>query len=195
MYISLLFTSRPHGFSSYHAFTKAVLVLFFLFSFTSSVNAQSVPPSKQWDKTFGGISIDWLSSMAPTPDGGYLLGGYSESEIGVDKTAPNKGGSDFWVVKTDKDGKKQWDKTFGGNSGDALYSMIATVDGGSLLGGSSGSGIGGDKSEPNRGTDNSADYWIVKIDKNGNKLWDKTYGGNGPDLLSAVVATEDGGYL
>src|SRR5205085_5368762 len=69
------------------------------------------------------------------------------------------------------------------------------VDGGFLLGGSSGSGIGGDKSEPNRGTDNSSDYWIVKIDKNGNKLWDKTYGGNGPDLLSAVVATEDGGYL
>src|SRR5207253_567322 len=98
-----LFTSRRHGFSSHHAFTKAVFRLVFLFSFTSSVYAQSVPPPKQWNKTFGGLSIDWLSSMVSTPDGGYLLGGYSESEIGVDKTAPNKGGSDFWVVKTDKD--------------------------------------------------------------------------------------------
>ncbi len=70
--------------------------------------------------------------------------------------------------------EKVWDKTFGGTSDDQLYSMIATSDGGVLLAGDSSSGQNGNKSAPNRG---SNDYWVVKVDENGNKVWDKTFGG------------------
>jgi len=47
-----------------------------------------------------------------------------------------------------------------------------------LLAGGSRSSISGEKSEPNKG---NYDYWIIKIDANGNKLWDKTFGGTGSD--------------
>src|SRR3954470_935575 len=97
----------PPGFSSYHQFSKASVLLVILFSFAALVNAQSTPPEKQWDKTFGGANEDALTSMVSTPDGGCLLGGYSASGIGGDKTAPNKGGAynyDYWIIKLDKSG-------------------------------------------------------------------------------------------
>ena len=37
--------------------------------------------------------------------------------------------------------------------------------------------------------------WVVKIDKDGNEVWDKTYGGSEWDRADAVVSTSDGGYL
>ena len=55
---------------------------------------------------------------------------------------------DYWLVKIDAAGNKLWDKTFGGTGVDDLRSIVPSADGGYLLGGgSSESGIGGDKSE------------------------------------------------
>src|SRR5205085_6033829 len=104
---------------------------------------------------------------------------------------PGKGQYDYWVVKTDTEGKKQWDKTFGGDGDDLLTTMVAISDGGYLIGGYSNSRIGGDRTE-SRG---DYDYWIVRIDKDGNKLWDKTFGGTTIDELYSIVPTQDGGYL
>jgi hypothetical protein len=148
--------------------------------------------TKEWDKTFGGEYWDILTAMVQTPDGGYLLGGYSQSFIEYDKEAPNKGETDYWLVKIDAFGNKQWDKTFGGLGGDDLNTMIVTSDGGYLLAGYSTSDSSGDKSDNRRA---NADYWIVKIDGNGNKQWDKTFGGDRMTTPHAVIQTADGGYL
>src|SRR5215475_8585445 len=75
---------------------------------------------------------------------------------------------------------KQWDKRFGGTSGEGLGSLQQTADGGYVLGGSSSSGIGGDKTEGSWGPVDIFvvnDYWVVKIDANGVKQWDKRFGG------------------
>ena len=74
-------------------------------------------------------------------------------------SAPNMGEYDMWVVKIDGNGNKAWDKTFGGDSADYLESMIATSDGGFLLGGESISDQIGNKSAPNLGY---YDMWVVK---------------------------------
>ena len=147
--------------------------------------------NKLWDKTFGGNKYDDLNSVVPSPDGGYLLGGFSSSDISGDKNSPVKGSADYWIVKIDNQGNKLWDKTFGGDSQDLLYSMITTSDGGYLLAGSSQSNISGDKSAASKGSD---DYWVVKIDSQGNKIWDKTFGGSSFDDLRSVTSTVDG-YL
>ncbi len=147
--------------------------------------------NKAWDKTFGGSKLDELISMITTEDGGYILGGDSYSEIGGDKSEANNGFNDYWVIKIDQDGNKKWDKTFGGKSGDYFAALVATPDSGYILGGSSASGIGGDKSEANKGSD----YWLVKTDSNGKKIWDKTFGGPGNDELHTIVTTPDHGYL
>jgi hypothetical protein len=145
-----------------------------------------------WDKTFGGGSDEYVGSVISTHDGGYLLGGYSNSGISGDKTDANKGLGDYWVVKIDNQGNKVWDNSFGGDAEDQLFTMVSTPDGGYLLGGFSESGASGDKSENSKG---SRDYWIVRIDNQGNKVWDKTIGGSGYDWLKHIIATTDGGWL
>ena len=62
-----------------------------------------------------------------------------------EKTEATRGNYDYWIVKINADGKKIWDKTFGGNDSETLSSIVATSDGGFLLGGYSVSGISGEK--------------------------------------------------
>jgi hypothetical protein len=145
-----------------------------------------------WDKTFGGTGSDYAHSVVSTSDGGYLLVGYSQSGAGGDKSQNSQGSYDYWAVKIDANGNKVWDKTFGGNGGDEAQSVVTTSDGGYLLVGYSASGAGGDKSQNSQGY---TDYWAVKIDGNGNKVWDKTFGGTSHDYAQSVVSTSDGGYL
>lgn len=148
--------------------------------------------NKLWDKTFGGNNWDRLNHVVATHDGGYLMGGYSASGISGDKTQARYGEFDFWIVKTDANGNKIWDKTFGGNKGDYLEKIFLVEDGGYLLAGNSYTGISGDKTESSRG---DLDSWVVKIDANGNKLWDKTFGGSDTDNLSTIMGMHDGSYL
>jgi len=171
--------------------TSLWIALLFFYS-TIASNAQNTPPAKQWDKTFGGGGHEFLFSLKQTTDGGYIFGGWSQSNMGADKSENGRGGYDYWVVKIDGNGLKQWDKTFGGSGDDELYSLEQTSDGGYILGGWSSSDMGADKSENGRG---DLDYWVVKIDGNGVKQWDKTFGGGGYDELYSLEQTSDGGYI
>ena len=76
---------------------------------------------------------------------------------------------------------KQWDKRFGGENTDILSSFQQTYNNGFILGGYSDSDNNGDKSESNWNLTTN-DFWIVKIDSIGNKLWDKRFGGTNQDL-------------
>src|SRR5262249_23725055 len=62
----------------------------------------------QWDKTIGGGRLDQLTSLQQTIDGGYILGGYSESAISYEKSEKNRGDNDYWLVKTNEKGEVQW---------------------------------------------------------------------------------------
>jgi len=152
---------------------------------------------KQWDKDFGGINWDIATSIQQTSDGGFIIGGFSYSGIGGDKTQDTWGQHDYWIVRTDSLGNKLWDRDYGSTSWDELYSIQQTSDGGFIMGGSSLSGIGGDKTEGNRdtATGGTYDYWIVKTDSLGNKLWDKVFGGTDDDRLFSVQKTSDGGFI
>lgn len=144
--------------------------------------------NKLWDKTFGGDGVDALTSMALDGNGGYVLTGYSRSGINGDKTQASRGEEDIWVVKIDVNGVKVWDKAFGGNLTDMAFT-INTVTNGYILGGVSYSGQSGDKSAPSLG---GFDSWVVRIDTAGNKLWDRTYGGLGTELVSSIFETKEG---
>jgi hypothetical protein len=146
----------------------------------------------EWNKVYGGDGADRLMALEQTADGGYLLGGYSNSGESGNKSDPSRGNNDYWVVKIKANGKVQWDQTVGGNGSDFLEDVIQTSDGGYLLGGTSYSGSSGDKTEPSRG---QSDFWIVKLSASGQPQWDKTLGGSSYDGLSAILQTSDGGYL
>ncbi len=147
---------------------------------------------KQWDKGYGGSSLDYCNALQLTSDGGYILGGSSFSSISGEVTETNRGYDDFWVIKLDSNGIKQWDKRFGGSYYDECFALQQTTDGGYILGGWSYSRISGDKTEDDRG---ERDYWAVKIDSIGNKQWDKRFGGSNSDVCKSIQQTIDGGYI
>ncbi|MEP7168761.1 MAG: T9SS type A sorting domain-containing protein [Bacteroidota bacterium] len=173
-------------------YVTLILFLFFSSGFLFGQN----PLVKQWDKRFGGTDLDYLTCFQQTKDGGYILGGLSASAISGDKTQASWGGSDYWILKTDSIGNKQWDKDLGGTNYDNLYSLQQTADGGYIIGGLSASGISGDKSQDNwDASQNTVDYWIVKTDSIGNKQWDKDFGGISNDSFIEIQQTSDGGYI
>ncbi len=175
----------------------------FTAAFISLFTISQTAPLIQWDKTIGGNANDYLRSLIQTTDGGFLLGGESSSDLSGNKTQEAYGegyisGSthynfnDFWIVKLKSSGVMEWDKTIGGTGSDYFKSIVPTSDGGFLLGGYSFSDSSGDKSENRKG---GHDYWIVKIDGEGNVLWDKAIGGNKDDFLDRAIQTFDGGYF
>ncbi|MBK9504200.1 MAG: hypothetical protein IPO03_02275 [Bacteroidetes bacterium] len=158
---------------------------------TLNINAQA--PSVQWQNTLGSTSYEFLNTIDQTSDGGYIMGGYTDSNIGGDKSENSWGVEDYWIVKMDNAGNIVWENTVGGGNYDKLYAVEETPDGGYIVGGQSLSGGGwGDKSESNKG---GYDYWIVKLDEDGVVEWDRSYGGLGKDQLYNVQPTSDGGYI
>ena len=140
--------------------------------------------NKLWDKSIGNTNSENLETLQQTSDGGYILGGAANLS--------QFGGWDYWIVKIDAAGNKVWDKFFGGSEDDALSAVRQTSDGGYILGGYSRSGVSGNKFSPNYG---SFDYWLLRLDPNGNKVSDNSFGGTGSDYLETVRRTTDGGCI
>lgn len=145
-----------------------------------------------WNKSFGGAGNDSCNAVRRTSDGGFVIGGSSNSGVNGNKTSPNRGGYDYWVVRLDSNGEKLWDASFGGASHDFLTDFRQTADGGFVLGGFSLSEPDDHKTAPRHG---SYDYWLVRLDANGNKLWDQSYGGSESDILRRVIVASNGDLL
>ncbi len=146
----------------------------------------------EWQNTIGGSADDFLYSVLPTPDGGYICGGRSMSGISGDKTEVSNGVSDFWVVKLNATGDILWQNSFGGDGSDDLYELILTHDGGYLTGGRSFSTKSGDKTEELFGL---FDYWVVKLDSTGTIQWQNSIGGSDMNELMTLTSTFDNGFL
>jgi hypothetical protein len=146
----------------------------------------------QWEKAFGGTGSDFAASIWQTMDGGYILAAYSDSPPSGNKEAVLFGGRDGWVVKIDAQGNKQWDRSFGGASTDSFSSVAQTADGGYVLAGDSSSPPSGNKEAPLFGY---LDGWVITLDADGNKRWERSFGGTEPDFFLSVDQTADGGFL
>ena len=151
--------------------------------------------SIEWQNTIGGSGNDRFYSLQQTTDGGYIIGGYSDSDISGDKTENSQGSNDYWVVKLDSFGVIEWQNTIGGDVDDELYYISQTQDGGYILGGSSDSSVSGDKTEASTGGIYDHDYWIVKLNSSGTIEWQNTIGGDRADRVYNVIQIADGGYI
>lgn len=125
---------------------------------------------EQWSKTFGGSGNDSAFSVQQTSDGGYILAGKTQSY--------GSGESDAWLIRTDKNGNEQWNRTFGGKGIDEASSALQTLDGGYIIAG---------KKERSYGNTNA---WLIKTDANGNEQWNETLEGR---EANSVQQTSDRG--
>ena len=130
----------------------------------------------EFNRTFGGDDSDSINSAYPTSDGGYILAGTTQSY--------GSGNRDAWLIKTDAQGNKQWDKTFGGVYDDWGRSALPTSDGGYIL-------VGSTRSFRAENTD----AWLIKTDSQGQEVWNRIFGGGNTDEALSVQHTDDGGYI
>jgi hypothetical protein len=145
--------------------------------------------STQWTKLYRGSASDTVYYMTKTNDGGFVLAGNSESNdgdllAGYGDAVGSHGGQDYFVLKVDGSGNKQWSKVFGGSGDEKARSVIATTDGGYIVAGERAS-ADGDLMNLAKGA------WIIKLDGAGNKQWSKTYGGSGVSYAYCLEAQVD----
>jgi hypothetical protein len=152
----------------------------------------------QWQKAYGTSVADTVEVILPTPDGGYILGAYRASvtappnQATGDATDTTFGGTDYWILKLDDTGRIEWQRTLGGDGREILKDIVITPDSGYIVGGHSNSDATGEKTDISRG---GFDYWILKLDKAGNVVWQQTVGGDGNDEMNTLVLTPDGGCI
>ena len=88
------------------------------------------------------------------------------------------------------EGELVWVQRFGGSGDETAQSVIETSDGGYAILGYSNSTDGDLLSK----TLPVNDYWLLKLDSDGNIQWTQTYGGSKDDKGQSVIQTSDGGF-
>ncbi len=146
----------------------------------------------QWQKLIGGSFDEFAFQIQQTSDGGYIIGGNSNSSQSGDVTQTSRGDFDFWVVKLTSIGDISWNKLLGGNNTDFLMDLKQTSDGGYVATGFSRSSQSGDITDINH---NDKDYWVVKLTNLGANSWNKLLGCNTTEGPFAISQTADGGYI
>lgn len=127
-----------------------------------------------WNRTFGGLSYDYANYVQQAKDGGYIITGGTLSY--------GKGLQDVYLLKTDANGKLEWNRTFGGISTDYANYVKQTKDGGYIITAST------DSFEQGHA-------WLIKTDAKGKELWNKTFGTMSNDRVYSVQQTLDDGYI
>jgi hypothetical protein len=159
--------------------SKLKAIIIFLVALLAVVTACFAQPDSLWSRTYGGTGTDAALSVALTTDGGYVLGGATQSS--------GAGSDDAWMIKTNADGDTLWCRTFGGAQSDGATYVGQTADGGYFIAGMTFSyGVNGD-------------FWLIKTDSVGSTVWSRTYGGPGEDYCGNFRGhgqqTADGGYI
>ena len=141
-----------------------------------------------WSRFFGGSFTDIPFGVVETSNNEFIIAGSSDSND-VDITG-NKGSYDFWVVKAAATGNMVWQKSFGGLEIDEARGIANTNDGNFVI-------VGDTRSSDQDITTNNgaADLWIIKIDDNGNLVWNQSIGGTNFDVPRSIRLTSDNGFV
>ncbi len=151
-----------------------------------------------WKRCYGGSSEDRISGVIQTSDGGYVIcmrayafdGEGNDGDMSV--CYANEWGSftDVWVFKIDSYGNLVWQRCLGGSGNDSLGRIKEQTDGGVILFGSTSSHDGDVV-----GLHGSSDIWIVKLDSQGNLVWQRCLGGSQSEGIRSVSTSEEGGFM
>jgi|SRR5271157_951937 len=156
---------------------KKVTIILLLSSLLILVSTVAIASStsQPWSNTYGGQKDDSFNSVIQTSDGGYAAVGYTSPYANNTTT--------IYFVKTNANGTLQWNNTYGGEKEAVGYGVVQTSDGGYAI---AGYDI----------LNNSAMMaYLLRIDSNGNMLWNKTFGSDDQDGAYSIAKTSDGGFI
>lgn len=137
-----------------------------------------------WQTSVGELfQSEDVRSFIETSDCGY---------ISVGRVYTNTEEHDLWIVKFTSDLDVLWEKTYGGSDHEFGSTIIETIDGNYVINGWTNSSDGNITN--NHG---GYDLWVLKINQNGEIIWQKTYGGSGSEScgVNSIIETNDGGFL
>lgn len=130
----------------------------------------------QWNRTYGGADFESSSAILENSSGGFIIAGYTNSY--------GAGDFDVWILRIDAVGNPLWNTTFGGTGSDYAQSMIECSDGGyAIIGYTNSFGAG------------EMDVWLIRLDADGNHLWNTTFGGTQFDYGTDLVQHPDNGFI
>ncbi len=138
-----------------------------------------------WTKALGASDLDAAYDIKQTTDKGYIIAGKKPKSGTMDY--------DYWIVKLDSLGGTTWSKTYGGTHVEVPYSIAQIFGGNYIVAGLSYSDDG--DVHDHHGSTTSSDYWIVKLDADGDTIWTKSLGGTGTDYAYSVQKATDNGYI
>jgi len=179
---------------------------FFLCGITDSNNSGDVPATKGssdvlvikidangnkvWSKTFGGSGYDGATSVLGDADGGCTLAGLTESNDG--DVVGYHGGifDDVWILKLDRNGQLKWQATLGGTKSDIAMGMVRLPNGNTVIANLTESNDGDVK-----GNHGSIDTWLVELNSNGKKVWQKAFGSTDYEIVENIMLTKAGEIL
>lgn len=173
-----------------HQLTKKHLLLCLLITGVTGFSNAQIPPL-QWATQYGGGNVDIPYTIKMTTDGGTIVGGYTDSKNGDVSAQPNRDYWDLWLLKLDKCGQIQWEKSIGGTGYESARDLVQTPDGGYLVLGETNSTDGGVVA----GFGGTKDIWLLKFSSNGTLEWQKRFGGSGLDIGNHIELMKDGSCL
>jgi hypothetical protein len=147
-----------------------------------------------WSNTFGDEGIRYIGDFLQTSDGGYIIVGTVQGNVGCDCNHHNVGHSehDIWVAKLNSFRQIEWQKCYGGEVYEQCSNIIEDNGGYTLLAHTY--SYHGDL-DLHHGTSDYSDLWLFKIDKQGNILHSKVLGGSDDELPDAIFKNDQtGGY-
>jgi len=127
-----------------------------------------------WTRYYGGSAYDGAHCVIETGDHGFLVAGFAESY--------GAAGKNLYLIRTDQDGDTVWTKVYGGNLQDVGYALCPAHGGGFMVVGYRDGPTGWVK----------GNFWLLKIDTDGDTLWTKVYGGTGEDYGISIRPIPDG---
>ena len=149
-----------------------------------------------WEKSYGMIGGETLDDIVPLADGGYIIAG-GTNMITPTEMNDSQGITKFLIYRISEDGEIIWEKMLGGSGTDSLESIQIAPDGGILVGGRTNSVDGDVQSRSGNEFEYwNFDFWVVKLNINGEIEWEKSYGESDYwDGLWHILAVDDGYIL
>lgn len=157
------------------AFSKSLFIVIIVF--VTSIVADDMRYNVKWEKNFGGKFNDEAGGLAVTKDGTFVLAGWTASFSYYRN-------EDVYILKIDGKGDKVWEQVYGGWKSDSAADIIQTEDGGYVVAGS-GTPFG----------ETTSDVYVLKLDGEGNVIWEKTYGTINEDHATSLSKTADDGFI
>jgi len=152
----------------------------------------------EWENNYGGSKYEnYPLSIENVDNNGYVLAGkISGYDSATNHDIPEYyGNDDIWVAKLDKTGTLIWSKNYGGSSVDEVETIQPLSYGGFIIGGMTASEDHDVSNKYGDGELFSDDYWLARLNEEGNMLWENNYGGSGNDNCEVIKQIGDSSFI